>query len=111
LAHPCVGWRAKPCIVRACSEVPAEQVNRVYWEAKKKPEMLVEVDSIAALAQPQIANVRLPITRPISPSEQADTIFAGPTRERYDWHCAMVTEVASERGQAIIWPGCAYPEN
>ena len=39
LAHPC-GWLAGHALyVRACSEVQAEQVNRVYWEDKKKPEI------------------------------------------------------------------------
>ena len=28
-----------PCIARACGEVQAEQVNGVYWEARKKPEI------------------------------------------------------------------------
>lgn len=65
--------------------------------------MLAEVDSIAALTQPQRANVRLPNKTHIALGTRA-TIFAGPTRESSAWHRAMVTKVALERRQAIIGP-------
>jgi hypothetical protein len=83
-------------------EVPAEPVNRGYWEAKKKPELLAVVDSIAALAPTTNGEPKITYNKTHIALGTSGYNFCWFHPRKVAWHCAMVTKVALERRQEII---------
>ncbi len=83
-------------------EVPAEPVNRGYWEGKKKPELLAIVDAIAALARTGNGVPKITYNKTHIALGTSGYNFCWFYPRKVAWHCAMVTKVALEKRQEVI---------
>lgn len=83
-------------------EVAVEPASRAHWEAKKKPELLAVVDSIAALAPTKNGEPKITYNRGHIALGTSGYNFCWFYPRKVAWHCAMVVKVSLERRLEII---------